>query len=58
MTLPAWVRARGLAAFVVVFMGGMALGSVLWGQVATRIGIPPALTYWLRFDCGTSDQLR
>jgi MFS family permease len=44
MTLPAWVRARGLAAFVVVFMGGMALGSVLWGQVATRIGIPPALT--------------
>ena len=40
MTLPPWVRARGLAAFVVVFMGGMALGSILWGQVATRIGIP------------------
>ncbi len=44
MTLPAWVRARGLAAFVVVFMGGMALGSVVWGQIATRIGIPAALT--------------
>jgi len=44
MTLPAWVRARGLAAFVVVFMGGMALGSLLWGQLATRIGIPAALT--------------
>jgi MFS family permease len=44
LTLPDWVRARGLAAFVVVFMGGMALGSVLWGQVATRIGIPAALT--------------
>jgi MFS family permease len=44
MTLPAWVRARGLAAFVVVFMGGMAIGSVLWGQVATQIGIPNALT--------------
>src|SRR5438105_733667 len=44
LTLPAWVRARGLAAFVVVFMGGMALGSILWGQVATRIGIPAALT--------------
>jgi MFS family permease len=44
MTLPAWVRARGLAAFVVVFMGGMALGSILWGQVATRVGIPAALT--------------
>src|SRR5713101_1662717 len=44
LTLPAWVRARGLAAFVVVFMGGMALGSILWGQVATWIGIPAALT--------------
>ena len=44
MTLPPWVRARGLAAFVVVLMGGMALGSILWGQVATRIGIPAALT--------------
>jgi MFS family permease len=43
-TLPEWVRARGLAAFVVVFMGGMALGSILWGQVAARIGIPRALT--------------
>src|SRR6185295_14829103 len=44
MTLPAWVRARGLAAFVVVFMAGMALGSILWGQVAARIGIPATLT--------------
>jgi MFS family permease len=44
MTLPAWVRARGLAAFVVIFMSGMALGSILWGQVASRIGIPGALT--------------
>lgn len=44
MTLPPWVRGRGLAAFVVIFMGGMALGSIFWGQVATRIGIPGALT--------------
>jgi MFS family permease len=44
LTLPEWVRARGLAAFVVVFMGGMALGSVLWGQVASWMGIPFALT--------------
>ena len=44
LTLPSWVRARGLAAFVVVFMGGMALGSILWGQVATHIGIPATLT--------------
>ena len=44
MTLPAWVRARGLAAFVMVFMGGMALGSILWGQVAAHVGIPGTLT--------------
>jgi quinol monooxygenase YgiN len=31
-------------AFVVIFMSGMALGSILWGQVASRIGIPGALT--------------
>ena len=44
LILPEWVRARGLAAFVAVFMGGMALGSIFWGQVATMIGIPGALT--------------
>jgi predicted MFS family arabinose efflux permease len=42
--LPGWVRARGLALFWVVFMGGMAAGSALWGQVASWIGIPYALT--------------
>jgi len=44
MALPGWVRARGLALFWVVFMGGMAAGSALWGQVASWIGIPYALT--------------
>jgi predicted MFS family arabinose efflux permease/quinol monooxygenase YgiN len=42
--LPGWVRARGLALFWVVFMGGMAAGSALWGQIASWIGIPYALT--------------
>jgi hypothetical protein len=42
--LPGWVRARGLALFWVVFMGGMATGSALWGQVASWVGIPDALT--------------
>jgi quinol monooxygenase YgiN len=42
--LPGWVRARGLALFWVVFMGGMAAGSAIWGQVASWIGIPYALT--------------
>jgi len=42
--LPGWVRARGLAFFWVVFMGGMAAGSALWGQIASWIGIPETLT--------------
>jgi hypothetical protein len=42
--LPSWVRARGLALFWVVFMGGMAAGSAVWGQVAGWIGIPATLT--------------
>jgi len=42
--LPGWVRARGLALFWVVFMGGMAAGSAIWGQIASWVGIPYALT--------------
>lgn len=42
--LPAWVRARGLAVYMVVFMAGMAGGSALWGHVASVAGIPLTLT--------------
>ncbi len=41
--LPNWVRARGLAVFLMVFSGGMTLGSLLWGQVAQATSIPVAL---------------
>jgi hypothetical protein len=41
--VPAWVRARALAIYLLVFFGGMALGSAFWGAVATRIGIQSAL---------------
>lgn len=34
MALPNWVRSRGLAVFMSVFMGSMALGSMLWGKLA------------------------
>jgi len=44
LALPDWVRARGLAAYAMVFTGGMALGAIGWGQVAVHIGIPAALT--------------
>lgn len=43
--VPAWVRARVLAIYLLVFFGGMALGSALWGAIATRIGISTALLY-------------
>jgi predicted MFS family arabinose efflux permease len=43
LTLPAWVRARGLAAYLVVFMGGQGLGAVAWGLVAQRTGVATAL---------------
>jgi Transmembrane secretion effector len=42
-TVPAWVRARGLAAYWLVFQGGMAAGSALWRAVSERAGIPLAL---------------
>lgn len=43
ITLPGWVRARGLAFFWIVFTGGMAGGSVIWGQVAGLLTIQLAL---------------
>ncbi len=43
ITLPGWVRARGLAFFWIVFTGGMAGGSVIWGQVAGLLDIRQAL---------------
>jgi len=44
-TVPAWVRARAMAVYLLMFQGGMAVGSALWGAVATRAGIPAALSY-------------
>jgi branched-subunit amino acid transport protein len=41
--LPDWVRARGLSVFVTVFFGAMSLGSLVWGQTASMIGISPTL---------------
>ncbi len=40
--LAPWVRGRGLAVYLVVFFGGLALGSALWGAVAEWIGARPA----------------
>jgi MFS family permease len=34
LNLPAWVRARGLSVYQLIFMGGQAIGSVVWGVLA------------------------
>jgi MFS family permease len=40
--VPAWVRARALAVYQLVFQGGVAFGSALWGAVASRFDLPTA----------------
>ena len=40
---PAWVRARVMAVYLLVFTGGLAVGSAIWGFVAARFGISSAL---------------
>lgn len=43
LALPSWVRARGLAIYAFVFMGGLAAGSAVWGAVAAQVDISVAL---------------
>jgi len=40
-SIPNWVRGRGLAIYVTAFFGGMTAGSVVWGQLAGMVGLPP-----------------
>jgi MFS family permease len=42
---PSGMRARALSMYLLVLQGGMALGSVLWGQIASWHGVPAALTW-------------
>ncbi|HEU5486482.1 MAG TPA: MFS transporter [Microlunatus sp.] len=37
--LPGWVRARGLAVYLVTFTGALAIASVVWGQTADLVGV-------------------
>ncbi|MGW1259353.1 MFS transporter [Streptomyces sp. NPDC002513] len=41
--LPGWVRARGLAVYLLVFQGGQALAAPLWGGLAQGVGLGTAL---------------
>lgn len=62
-SVPAWVRARALALYIVVFSGGMAIGSLGWGTlaqqtsttqalVAAAVGTALAALFGLRFRLG------
>lgn len=67
-SVPAWVRARALSLYILVFASGMAGGSLLWGLLAQRGGPPLALSLAAlclvlatlavsRFRIGTAEQL-
>jgi MFS family permease len=43
LALPAWVRARGLAAYILAFMGSQAIGSLVWGVLASHTSLRTAL---------------
>jgi MFS family permease len=43
LALPNWVRARGLAYYLVVFQGAQAVGAVIWGVVADYTSVTTAL---------------
>ena len=43
MFLPTWVRARGLSAHTVVFVGGQAVGALVWGVLGQYAGLVVAL---------------
>lgn len=70
LSLPRWVRGRGLSVFMTIFMGSLASGAFLWGNVADAIGLPAALgvaagglvlaalgSARLRFDPSVGDDL-
>lgn len=43
LSLAHWVRARGMSIYLLVFMGSQALGSFVWGLIASHAGVAVAL---------------
>ncbi len=43
LSLPDWVRARGIALFTMVFSGAMMVGSIVWGAIAQATDLRLAL---------------
>jgi predicted MFS family arabinose efflux permease len=44
LSLPRWVKARGMSFYLIVFQGGNAVGSAVMGLAAERAGLSPTLT--------------
>jgi MFS family permease len=42
---PSWMRARALSMYLLVLQGGMAIGSAIWGALASSQGVPAALAW-------------
>jgi MFS family permease len=70
MSLPDWVRARGMSVYQMALMGSTAIGAALWGQLATSSSIRVALAVSaitgvssmlaaqrLKIDRGTEEEL-
>lgn len=43
IVLPAWIRGRGVAVYLLVLQGSFALGAVVWGLVGERTNLETAL---------------
>lgn len=43
LALPDWVRARGMAIYLMAVMGGSAAGAALWGYLASLSSVPASL---------------
>jgi Transmembrane secretion effector len=43
LTLPGWVKARGMSFYLIVFQGGNAVGSAVLGVTAQHAGLSPTL---------------
>jgi MFS family permease len=58
LSLPGWVRARGLSVYQLIFMGGQALGSLAWGVLAgaTSSVVSPLVSAGLLAVCALSPE--
>jgi MFS family permease len=43
VVLPAWIRGRGVAVYLLALQGSFALGALVWGAVAEQVGLETTL---------------